>query len=127
MKIDIRTIDHKKQRYDTVGDYISFFDDGANRQIAVSKMGNVDYEFLVALHEMIEQHLCLKRGIYEQEITDFDIQFEKDRKEGNVDEPGNDPRAPYWKEHQLATHVEKIMAQELGVDWDVYSQVVDNL
>jgi hypothetical protein len=97
------------------------------RRIKVSEMGNSDYEFLVAIHEAIEQHLCKKRGISEEAITAFDTQFEASRAAENVDEPGNDLKAPYHKEHLFSTWIERLVAKELGIDWDVYDNVVNSL
>ncbi len=123
--ITIQTIPHVNHRYPTVGDYY----EGANGalNIVVSDMQNENYEFLVALHELIESHLCKQRSITEFAITEFDIAFEEQRPAGNTDEPGDSPRAPYQKEHQFATKIEQQVAAELGVDWDAYDKVVINL
>ena len=123
----IKSIPHKKQRYDTIGDY---FDDYGNTLIFVSDMKNEDYEFLVALHEMIEHYLCRKRGIKEKDIMAFDVKFEAERKKGKHSkdaEPGDDRRAPYRHEHWAATDIEKQIAQELKVDWKKYCKVVSAL
>ena len=125
MKIKIKTIPHANHRYETVGDY--WVDDEGTKYIVVSDMGNEDYELLVAIHELIEQHLCLKRGIKEREITDFDIEFEKNRPEGNTDEPGDAPDAPYRKEHFFATNIERLISEQLGVDWKTYDDTVNSL
>ena len=55
-------------------------------------------------------------------IDSFDIQYEKSRVLGDTtSEPGNDPAAPYYREHKFATKLEKLLAEEIGVDWDEYS------
>ena len=130
LHIYIDTIPHSEQRYLTVGDYWETPAHGIyppRREVRVSDMGNSDYEFLVTIHELIEQHLCKKRGISEESITEFDIAFESNRVEGNVDEPGNSPDAPYYEEHKFATIVEKALAAELKVDWDAYDSTVNAL
>jgi hypothetical protein len=124
MQYNIKVIPHEDQRYETVGDY--FIDDGIT-YIRVSDMGNDDYAFLVILHEMIEQYLCLKRGIKEEDITSFDIEFESKRQEGNYDEPGDDIDAPYQNEHLIATGVEKILCGLLNIKWSDYDKTVINL
>lgn len=125
-KITIFTIPHKQQRYDTVGDY--FLSKRTSHWIFnISKMNNDDYEFLVAIHELIEWRLTQKRGITEESISSFDKKFELKRKKGNNDEPGNDIDAPYYKEHVFAESIEKQIAKELGVDWDKYDKEVTNL
>ena len=126
MLIDVKIIPHNQQRYETVGDW--YFNPDNNRlTIRVSSMRNKKYEFLVAMHEQIEAMLCIERGICEKEITLFDMNFEANRAEGNTDEPGDDPKAPYKKEHFFATSVERLMAAELGVDWSKYDEAVYSL
>lgn len=117
MKITIQTIPHSSQVYETVGNYETH--EGIT-EISVSDMGNEDYEFLVALHELIEWKLTQKRGIGEKTITDFDIDFEKTNKESL--EPGDDISSPYRKEHFFATTIERLMASELGIDWEEYDK-----
>jgi hypothetical protein len=124
MNILLETIAHEAQRYPTVGDWVM---DGDSIRIMVSKMEPEDYSFLVALHELVEVWLCRKRGISQEAVDAFDIEFEKNRPEGNVDEPGDDPKAPYVREHQFATKIERLMAEELGVEWDAYNAAVENL
>ncbi|MDR3392484.1 MAG: hypothetical protein P4L77_12205 [Sulfuriferula sp.] len=142
LHIYIDTIPHSEQRYPTVGDYWEA-DMGAqvlggtkadpqikvtkSREVRISSMENEDYEFLVAIHELIEQHLCKKRGISEERITSFDMLYEQNRPAGDVSEPGNDTRAPYYHEHQFATSIEMQIAAALGVDWDVYDKTVNSL
>jgi hypothetical protein len=129
--IFIQTIPHERHRYETVGDYFytkdNFILGEEDMQVRVSDMGNEDYEFLVAIHELIEAYLCRKRGIREEDITAFDIAFEKLRLEGNEDEPGDSPDAPYQKEHQFATKIERQLSDELGVNWDAYDEKVLSL
>ena len=124
MNIIIKTVPHRHQRYETVGDYFTI---GELDTILVSKMGNPDYEFLVAIHELTEMYLCQKRGISESSITAFDIKFEKARKPGNLDEPGDDPKAPYRDEHCIATAVERLVCGVLGVSWKEYEKAVNKL
>jgi len=125
MKIQLRTIPHLSQRYETVGDWE--IAPNGDILISVSDMGNEDYSFLVAIHEAIEVWLCRKRGISQEAVDDFDIAYEKKRSEGDVSEPGDHPDAPYRKEHQFATRIERLLAEELGVDWEHYDSTVVNL
>ena len=127
MKIQIKTIPHKCQLYKTVGNY---YNKNGTDHVFVSDMKNEDYAFLVAVHELVEMWLCRKRGIKEEDITAFDVQFEKDREAGqhsDAEEPGFDPKAPYVKEHTFATKIEKMVAAELGVEWDKYNDTVMSL
>jgi hypothetical protein len=130
LHIYIDTIPHVEQRYPTVGDYwvqpgLDTFP--TRHEIRVSEMQDRDYEFLVALHELVEMYLCEKRGISEESITQFDKDFESKRAKGNVDEPGNSLAAPYHAEHIFATTIEQLVAAELGVNWDDYDKTVNEL
>lgn len=126
--IVIKTIPQSEHRYPTVGDY--WRDPDGTLQIRVSEMGNTDYEALVALHELIEIILTEKKGIKEEDIMAFDVQFEKEREEGlhsEDAEPGEDPKSPYRKEHVLAECLERVVGNELGVIWDDYAKTVMSL
>lgn len=127
MNLTITTIAHEKQRYPTVGDWITDNPNVPAFSVMVSGMGNTDYEFLVALHEQIELYLCWKRGITQDNVDAFDIAYEERRGSGDVSEPGDDPSAPYYREHQFATKIEKLMAEEMGVDWEQYNTTVEEL
>ena len=122
--INVHVIDHKDQRYDTVGDY--YEEDGV-LEVRISHMGNWKYHLLVLIHELVEYFMCRDAGITEEEITAFDKEFEKNRKPGNTDEPGHDPASPYGAYHKLAEVVERCEAWVLGVDWKEYSAVVESL
>jgi hypothetical protein len=121
----VRTIPHDKQQYDTVGNWR--VGGGGNWDIWVSKMPDWRYQLLVALHEFVEMALCAHRDISGDAVTTFDEIFEANRPEGNTDEPGDHELAPYRAEHQFATMIEKMMADELGVDWDDYEEAVVTL
>ena len=122
----ISQVPHRKQRYETVGDWIP----GKPAQIRVSRMKDQRYVFLVALHEMIEYELCKMHGITDREVVAFDVNFEAERRMNlhPLDaEPGNHPKAPYRNEHEFATMVEMMVAQKLGVSWSDYEKTVLSL
>ena len=121
--VRILTIPHHWQEYETVGNWK--FGRNGGLLVLVSDMQNEKYEFLIGLHEMIEAYLCKKANIKESDVTAFDIEFEKNRPEGNVDEPGNDPKAPYYHQHLFATEVERALAKALSVDWNIYDKFVN--
>jgi hypothetical protein len=86
-------------------------------------MNNSNYEFLIALHELIESKLCQERNISDRQIDEFDFAYEENREAGDIEsEPGDSLQAPYHKEHVFASTIEKMMADQLGVDWNEYSQ-----
>lgn len=121
----IRTIPHGHQRYPTVGDY--WTDDNGVLQFRISEMGDWRYEFLVALHEEVEKAITRHFNIPESAIDQFDIEYEKHRKDGDFSEPGDDCRSPYHEAHVAATYIEKQVAAFLGVEWDTYNAVVEAL
>lgn len=118
-KIIIEVIPHAAQRYETVGDY--YFDEEENLRIKVSKLPDNRMELLIMVHELIEVLLTEYRGIPEQSILDFDLDFEQKRV-GNFDEPGDDVKAPYKKEHCIATSIERLMCSLLDLDWKTYEK-----
>lgn len=108
MKIILEAIPQEAQRYDTTGDW--FFDGDGNLRICVTGESILAPEtFLVALHELVEVKLCHAKGISQKEVDVFDFSF---KGEG---EPGDDPKAPYRKEHREAMLIEALMAHFLGL------------
>jgi hypothetical protein len=117
LNIEIKTIPHKEQRYPTTGDY---FRDGKRLCFRVSEIGNKKYELLVAVHELVERILCDARGITDREIDRFEMVSE-------AKEPGDDPNSPCHQEHVFASGIERLLAHELGVEWDDYENSIDQL
>lgn len=115
----ILIIPHKDQRSPRgVGDY---FGSAHGVTIQVSKLGDWRMEFLVAVHEMIEEALTRHRGIKEPDIMAFDVAHPE------LDDPGMSPEAPYHREHVTATAIEMLLAQELGVDWSAYGEACERV
>ena len=122
-EVNIKVIPHKKQRYETVGDWQVF---GQTLCIAVSDMMNWKMEMLVAIHELIEALLCEDRGITTKMVDDFDFKYEKERLRGKhkeADEPGDDDKYPCRKEHQIASIVERLLCEEFKLNWKKYDEV----
>lgn len=125
LKINIKTIPHDDQRYDTVGDYFETADGGI--EFRISELSDWKYEALVALHEFVEKILCIDRGITNEDIDAFDMEYERQRVEGDVTEPGDCLRAPYFMQHQIATQMERMLAKYLDVEWSKYDLEVELL
>lgn len=125
MKIIIETIPHEEQRYTTVGDW--FYEPDGTLRIKVSDMEDKRLCKLVAIHELVEVLTCELNGVTQQQVDDFDMAYEANRPEGDDSEPGDDSKAPYRKEHCLATGIERILAAEWGVDWNVYADELESL
>ena len=122
MKIIIETIPHDQQRYPTCGDWQ--WTDSETLSIKVSQLSDWRREALIAIHELAEVLMCKQDGVTEESVDIFDKEFEKNRPDGNEDEPGDDPLSPYRKQHFTATNIERILAQALGVDWKEYEDEI---
>lgn len=127
-KAHIQFIPHSFQDYETVGNWGI----GENGEILifVSEMSDDRMGWCVAFHELSEVLLCLHRGIKQEDVDAFDIQFEKEREEGlhgEDEEPGDAKDAPYKSEHFFATTVERQLTRELGLDWKEYDDAVMSL
>lgn len=120
MQVSIKVIPHNEQRYDTAGDW--WFTKDGDLEIRVSSFGPQEWrkEMLIAHHEYTEALLCKSNGIAEYRVTHFDQLYEANRPPDDESEPGDSPLAPYYEEHQVATGFERILAKELGVDWNEY-------
>ena len=105
-------------RYNTCGDYIQ---QNGEWYIYVAQLYKRRYEWLVALHEIIECYLCYWLGIKEQDIYLFDLTYRGDG------EPGNEKDAPYHIQHRIATFFEWIFSKILFVNWTRYGQNIDEL
>ena len=120
MKILIETIPHKKHRYETCGDW--FIDKKGTLVIRVSEEMGPASCGLVAIHELAEVFQCFDgfrmSKKHMKRIVKLVDKFDKHYKGDLVDEePGDDPRAPYHKEHSIATAIERILCAAVGMAW----------
>lgn len=122
MKIVIESVEHAKQRYPTVGDWFYKSDvvHGKRLCIRVSKELEHDEKCLVAIHELVECILCRRDGVTQAQVD----QWDRDHPD---EEPGDNPNAPYHRQHMFATEIERTIAKELGVDWLLYEEHIDEL
>lgn len=121
-RIHIEFIPHRDQRYDTVGDWQIFPDNGITELvISVSRMpGNPLFEQAVALHELTEALLCDAAGISQKVVDAWDMEVAAD----SLD-PGTEPGCPYAEQHAIALLVEQKFLNEAGIDWDTYNDYLD--
>ena len=123
MNVEIRVIPHPDQRYDTAGDW---WWEGDTLHIRVSQFpespAKARYEFLVAIHEYVEAMLCKFQGVSEADVDAWDL-----GPGAAMEDPGNDPRAPYHQQHKEGLLIEKLMAQALKLRWDTYEKQFDQL
>jgi hypothetical protein len=116
--LEIKTIPHKKQRYETAGDWFS----KKNRTyLRISECKDIRYEWLLAIHELVEKALCDINGIKEKDVDSFDLDF------SGEGEPGDNASAPYRNEHCYATAVERMLCAAMNVSWSDYDSFVGSL
>lgn len=115
-------------RYPTVGDY--YYLANGTLKIEIAETGDKFYNIMVLVHELIELALLEKRGVSFDLIDAFDKMYEEERDDKYhdlADEPGFDTRAPYVREHTLATSVEMMMCAHAGVNWKDYNEAIITL
>lgn len=125
MKITIEVIPHDQQRYPTVGDWL--YTPEGDLEIKVSALSDWRRESLIAVHELVEVLICKHDGVSQESVDKFDMDYEANRHPDSEDEPGDDPAAPYVKQHCIATGVERILAASLGVNWKEYEDELTKL
>ena len=114
--IDIFTIPHNCQDYDTIGNY---GDDNGIWWVEISEMG-WEYEMACLIHEISEMALTKKNNINWDKITKFDI-------ESGLDNPGESKKSPYHLQHKQAEKIEKLFCKEMGISWKKYDSIIDKL
>jgi hypothetical protein len=117
--IKITVIPHALQRYQTSGDWVI---EKGDLHIYVSDLGDYRMNLMTGIHEAVEAVLCHANGITQARVDAFDIAFEKARPLLCIDEPGDDDAAPYFRQHQLATSVERMLGAEMDVSWTSYER-----
>lgn len=129
MNISIEVIHHSQQRYDTVGDwqFVSGLKPEEELKIRVSRLSDWRYEALVGLHELIEALLCKVANVSTEDVDSYDMAYESNRAPGDESEPGDHLEAPYYRQHCIASGVERVVAAILGVDWLAYEKELSQL
>jgi hypothetical protein len=114
----ITSLPYDRMRYPTLGDwYYSLDIDTGDKRLQIITASTDETgapvseqeQFLIALHELVEVKLCEARGITQKAVDDFDLAY------AGLDEPGDEPLAPYRREHRFAMLIEHQMAHELGM------------
>lgn len=116
--INIKFVEPDGQRYKTCGDY---WETDNTIEIRITKQIESKRNLLILLHEMIEYILTEDAGIKEQDIMNFDLEWEK-LAEPKEDEPGNNKWAPYYNQHRIAENFERQLATLLQIDWFDYEE-----
>lgn len=116
--IIIRFVAPAAQRYQTVGDWQT--DADGTLRVTISRMSN-DASFCVAVHELLEAYLSLRAGITADEVDKADSLPLRPPYE----EHGDMPSSIYHQQHDFAWVVERLVAHEMGLDWALYEQELD--
>jgi len=112
--VRLRVLPQREQRYETEGDWL-WADNTLEIRIS-REVGEKDprYSTLMFVHELLEGLLCRSVGVTAARVDAFDMLHQK---EG---EPGEDPSAPYHRQHIAAEADERALAEQLGVNWEHY-------
>lgn len=123
MNIHICVIPESEQRKCVSGaDW--FFDSNGDLQVRISPLSNWRRECLLGLHEAIEAVICRHRGIPHEAVDKFDLEYESTHTSDL--NAGDDPLAPYVREHCLATGIERILCVALDTSWLDYDKELEN-
>src|ERR1035437_1615084 len=116
MKVVIEVVPPEQMRYWTVGDYI---ETPEGQVIIIADQGDERANMLIALHEFVELFLTRQRGIKDEDIMPFDLEWEQKEAKGQTLalEAGDEPGCPYGKEHRFAENLERLFCAELGLTW----------
>ena len=77
---------------------------------------------MVAVHGLVEALLCKAHRVTTEAVDAWDMGPGKE-----LEEPGDDPRAPYHREHEFASCVERLLAHEFDIEWNGYEDPLDAL
>lgn len=119
MNISIKTVPESEMRPEVNGaDW--YFDGQGDLQVRVSPLSDWRREALLGIHEAVEAIMCKHNGVSQQAVDAFDLEYDKTHTfDVNA---GDDPQAPYVREHCLATAIERILCAELEVNWEQYDR-----
>ncbi len=119
--IDVQFIEHREQRYNTIGDW--WIHDGV-LHVRISRLPLLSSMVAVAVHEIVEAILCYLAGIEEYRVSAFDAYIERNK---IIVEPGDHPRAPYHLQHGFATACERIIVAAAGTNWHLHESSMDDV
>jgi hypothetical protein len=116
-KIIVECIPHKKQRYDTTGDWRKW---KKHLHVSISQM-DFDKEMETLLHELFEWGECLKAGITTKMVDDWDFSHP------DAADPGSLKGCPYGKQHMNAMKISRLAVTLMGHNWNDYLDDYDLL
>lgn len=118
MNITIKVVPPSEMRPSVDG--VDWYWENGNLEVRVAPMSDWRREVMLGFHEAIEAVLCQFNGVSQQAVDAFDTEYDKTH---STDcSAGDDPLAPYHREHTLATAVERMLAYALRVQWGEYDK-----
>jgi hypothetical protein len=155
-RVTIGTAQHKHQRYDTVGDWqtvedrliitVSEMPDWRYMALVAAHElveailclhRGISEEEVTAWDKQFAEDRARERKVMEERLDELrarvgegpadEMDLILDLADFDLMEPGDHPSCPYEREHNFAARVERMIAQELGVDWDAYEKALEAL
>ena len=123
LEFEVLPID-QLERFRTLGDYEEV--SPGHWIVRAAKLPCWKMTMLILIHELAELLATQSAHIPEPNILQFDLMFEREQP-GRDDEPGDDRRAPYMRQHSFASGIERLFAAEMGVNWKQYEDAIDDL
>jgi hypothetical protein len=121
MDIIIKVIDRKEMRPGmTVADW--YFDENGDCQVRVEHLSDWRREVALAFHEAGEAVMCKHSGVTVEEVDKFDRPFEEAH--DGVTNVGDKQGAPYRRQHNAATAMERILTGFFDICWEDYDMEV---
>lgn len=131
IRIEVQTIPHTEQGPSKICAQW-YWDENGIVQVRVSKLGNLDMERLLIMHEVSEVLASAHDSDMDDISTDkIDQEFLELRNTGKLPadlvEPGFYKKSPYRWAHHFATASELALATHLHVDWIEYQRRLDEV
>jgi hypothetical protein len=103
---------------------------GAPVLLSVALTGARHGTFLLLVQALVESYLCGTAGIKSAHVDAFAEDIARAKQAGALPsdaDPGNLRQCPYWREHQYATMICRLLAEALGVSWDEFQRTLSHL
>lgn len=100
-----------------------WFSENGDLQVRVAKLSSEKRELLLAVHETLEAILCHFDGVTHEMVDVFDSEY--DRTHASDLNAGDDPLAPYARQHSFATATERMMAAYWNENWLEYDKELE--
>lgn len=104
-----------------------YWDENGDLQVRISPLSDWRHEVLLAIHETVEAIMCKHNGVSQEAVDKFDVEYDKSHPNEPDLNAGDDAKAPYFREHCLATAIERILCAELDVHWKTYDDDLAHL